>query len=367
MNLKRWGEDKLKKWVKPGRVVVVYGPRRVGKTTLVKKFKDQYKGKVWYATGDDRDLRMVLESQSLERLRRFFSGYELVIIDEAQRIKEVGLSLKLLVDNLDVAVIATGSASFELTDKLGEPLTGRKRVVQLWPLAMEELKLSFGGMVETRLKEFLIYGTYPEVVLAESNEEKWEILKEIRDSYLLKDVLQLAEVRHEGVLMKLLQLLAWQVGSEVSLGELANRLEVSKQVIKRYLYLLEKSFVIVGLGGFSRNLRREVTKMKKYYFVDLGVRNVVIGDFKEVEMRNDVGQLWENWMVIEMMRKYAYEGRRANFYFWRTYDGQEIDLVVEEEGKLKGYEFKWGKKKVKEPVAWRKAYPEAEWEVVNGL
>jgi hypothetical protein len=266
-----------------------------------------------------------------------------------------------------IRVIATGSSSFELAGQIGEPLTGRKHTLVLYPMAQSEL-LSVYNRHELRqnLEQVLVYGAYPEVVLAATRAEKIEVISEIASSYLLKDVLALDRVRSSRTLLSLLQLVAFQVGSEVSLHELATRAGADVKTVRRYLDLLEKAFVLVRLGGFSRNLREEVTAKAKYYFYDNGIRNAIIAQFNPLGQRDDVGKLWENMAFIERLKHRAYASTHANAYFWRTYTQQEIDLVEEREGKLFGYEFKWrAPARAAAPKAWRAAYPQAEFEVIT--
>lgn len=366
MKIPRYYAD-LEKYQRERKVLVLYGPRQVGKTTLLEDYLRSTPLKWKLDSGDDIRVRQVLGSQDLSLLREYAEGFELLVIDEAQRIPQVGQGLKLIVDHLpDVRVIATGSSSFELAGQIGEPLTGRKVTLTLYPVAQLELgKLYNPFDLKSRLEECLIFGGYPEVVSTESREEKIRILNEIADSYLLKDILELDRIRSSKTLLDLLRLLAFQIGSEVSLSELGSQLGIDYKTVSRYLNLLEKSFVICSLRGYSRNLRKEITKKNKYYYYDLGIRNAVIANFNRLELRDDPGRLWENFMLVERLKKQAYHGIQANNYFWRTWNGSEIDLVEEREGKLFGYEFKWGGRERKPPKEWVDAYPAALFEVVN--
>ncbi len=366
--IKRFYADTLLGLTRPGKVLALYGPRRVGKTTLLLETSRQFEGRCFVGSGEDRTVREVFAAESVNTLRNAFANYELVIIDEAQTIPDVGKGLKLLADHLpQLRIIASGSSSFDLAGKLGEPLTGRKRTVTLFPVAALELAANDGNMtIRQRLDELLIYGCYPEVLTTVGFDEKRELLSELRDDYLFKDILTLDHVRNPHKLRDLLMLLAFQVGKEVSLSELGGQLGFSKQTVERYLYLLEKAFVIKRVGGFSRNLRKEVTKSSRYYFFDNGVLNSVINNFSSLNARNDVGALWENYLVAERFKKLAYQRIPANVYFWRTYDQQEVDWVEERDGKLDGSEFKWSeRRKTKVPAAWRGAYPEAGFEIVT--
>jgi len=347
------------------KVLVLYGPRQVGKTSLVNILYNQKKYKTFFGTGDDNKLIELFNIPDFDKLINFAKNYELIIIDEAQLIKNIGKGLKIIVDYVpDVYIIVTGSASFELAGQIGEPLVGRKKTYTLFPLSIMEIKKYFAP--ELFIDEFLLYGGYPEVIVSDTIEQKKEILYEIINSYLLKDILTLEKVKNPKVLKDLLKLLAWQIGSEVSLRELSNSLNIDYKTVARYLDLLEKSFIITSLHGYSRNLRKEVTKSRKYYFYDIGIRNAIIGDFNEMYLRQDRGAIWENFLYIERLKKQEYKKTYVNYYFWRTWDQKEIDLVEEKEGMLYGYEFKWSdKKKTKEPKLWRETYPEAKFQVID--
>jgi hypothetical protein len=295
-------------------------------------------------------------------------GYELLAIDEAQNIPNIGMALKIIVDQVPgIRVIATGSSSFELAGQVGEPLTGRKRTLTLFPIAQSELRAVFNRFeLRERLADFMIFGAYPEVLTAPNRNARIEIISEIANSYLLKDILSLERVKSSRTLLDLLKLLAFQISSEVSLNELATQLGIEVRTVQRYLDLLEKSFVIIRLGGFSRNLRQEITSKAKYYFLDTGIRNALIAQFNGPDQRNDLGQLWENFFVVERLKHRTYTAIPANTYFWRTYDQQEIDLIEERDGRLFGYECKWAlRKPIPAPRSWVEAYAEAEFNVIH--
>lgn len=367
----KWYERYLefyeKDFLKKGKVFILYGPRRVGKTELIKKYISDFDGKIYSGTGDNQELREILSSQRLSRITSFLGNYELLFIDEAQRIPEIGMGLKLLVDHFpEMKIIATGSSSFDLSNKLGEPLTGRNITRLLFPISIFELYHQFGGMqILQMLENLLIFGSYPETLKTNSVKDKTEYLISLRDAYLFKDILELENIRNPSKLSDLLKLLAFQIGQEVSLNELSNNLGIAKQSVERYLDLLEKSFIIKKVGGFSRNLRKEVIKTNRYYFWDNGIRNAVINNFNLPDQRNDKGMLWENFLFIERLKSKEYKRIYSNDYFWRTYDQQEIDLVEEREGQLFGYEFKYAPRKKKIPKAWKQAYPEAHFEVIS--
>lgn len=360
--------EPLDRFLQPNKVLVLYGPRQVGKTTLLQNFLAGTSLKYKLDSGDNIRTQHLLSSLDFSQILPYVEGYELLAIDEAREIPEIGKALKIIVDQVPgIRVIATGSSSFELAGQTGEPLTGRKRTLSLYPLAQAEL-LSRYNRFELRehLEDFLIYGTYPEVIEATTRDAKITAITEITNSYLLKDLLAFDRVRNSRILVDLLRLLAFQVGSEVSLNELSRQLSVDVKTLHRYLDLLEKAFVLFRLVGFSCNLRNEVTSKAKYYFFDNGIRNALIAQFNRLDQRNDIGALWENFMMIERLKAREYQSILANVYFWRTYDQQEIDLIEEREGKLFGVEFKWSaKKSVSPPKAWLEAYPNSEFTIIH--
>lgn len=360
--------EPLGRYLQANKVLILYGPRRVGKTTLLQRFLAGTQLRYKFDSGDNIRTQQVLGSLDFSQILAYVEGYELLAIDEAQEIPNIGKALKILADQVPgIHIIATGSSSFELAGQVGEPLTGRKRTLHLYPLAQSEL-LSRYNRFELRehLDSFLIYGVYPEVQEANTRNAKIELVSEIAHSYLLKDILAFDQIKNASTLFDLLKLLAFQVGNEVSANELATQLAINVRTVLRYLDLLEKSFVLLRLGGFSRNLRKEVTRSSKYYFLDNGIRNALIAQFNPVDQRTDLGQLWENFVVIERLKRRVYEQIYANMYFWRTYDGQEIDLVEERDGNLFGYECKWSSRRsVKAPENWVKTYPEAHFSVIT--
>lgn len=359
--------ENLRKLIQPGKVTVIYGPRRVGKTTLLKKYLEGENHSVLFVNGDDIIVRQYLESQSIQTLRDFVGHHRLLVVDEAQYVEKIGLNLKLIVDHIPgIKVIVTGSSSFDLAQDVGEPLTGRKYVLKLFPLAQMEIsKIEKRHETTAGLESRLIYGSYPEVVLIRDNRRREDYLRELIQSYLFKDILVLEGIRYANKLVRLLQLLAFQIGKQVSFTELGKQLSMSKNTVERYLDLLEKVFVIYKLSGFSRNLRKEITKSQRYFFYDTGVRNALIGNFNPLAVRNDLGELWENYIITERMKRQEYLRSVTNSYFWRTYDKKEIDLVEEREGKLFGYEVKWKKERVKIPRDWTGGYPDAAFEVIH--
>lgn len=359
--------ENLKRLSVPGKVVVIYGARRTGKTTLLNEFLKGETEPYLLVSGEDITVQGYLASQSVEKLRSFVGTSRLLVVDEAQKVHNIGLNLKLIVDHIPgIRVIATGSSSFDLARSMGEPLTGRKHTLKLFPLAQMEIgQIEQRHQTDANLESRLVYGSYPDVVLMQDNRAREQYLKEIVSSYLYKDILELDGIRHSAKISRLLQLIAFQIGREVSYTELATGLGMSKNTAERYLDLLEKAFVVQKLPGFSRNLRNEITKNCRYYFLDNGVRNALINNFNSLDLRNDTGELWENYLVMERLKRQEYLGQAANNYFWRTYAKQELDFVEEREGRLFGYEMKWGKATPRPPREWLAAYPEASYEVVT--
>ena len=364
--IKRYYEERFDQMLQQGKVLVIFGSRQVGKTSLINRMI-QKGPDIFMGDGNDLDLQDILNSQRLSTIQNALGGYRMVIIDEAQKVSNIGRALKLLIDHTpDTTIIVSGSSSFDLSNKLGEPLTGRQKVYTLYPVSILELVQDTGLMDVMRLLEnLLIYGAYPEILTAGNNEQRIEYLINLRNAYLLKDILELENIRNPSKLFDLLRLLAFQIGSEVSLNELSHQLGIAKQTIERYLALLEKVFIIKKVQGFSRNLRKEITKTHRYYFWDNGVRNALISNFNPLKQRNDIGMLWENFLYTERLKTQQYLGIFANNFFWRTYDQKEIDMVEEREGKLFGYEFKWKAKKLKAPKLWTETYPGASYKVID--
>jgi len=359
--------NNLGKFLLPGKVLAIFGPRQVGKTTLLKSFLKKADFKYKFVSGDDLSVQEILSSQRLSRLSEFCSGYQLLVVDEAQKIPNIGINLKLIVDNIpDLKLIVTGSSSFDLSGQIGEPLTGRKTTLILYPLSQLELSQLYNRYeLQESLSSYLIFGSYPEVITASSNERKITILNELVNSYLLKDILDLEKVKGAKILVDLLRLLAFRVGNEVSFNELANNLNIDVKTVARYLDLFEKSFILYNLRGFSRNLRSEINKKSKYYFYDNGVRNALILNFNPLDKRNDIGALWENFLVMERLKKQSYKKIYTNNYFWRTWEKKEIDWIEEREGKLFAFEFKFKKPKKTNLEDFKKAYPQAITKIIT--
>ncbi|MDA3910435.1 MAG: ATP-binding protein [Bacteroidales bacterium] len=362
MYVKRKLASSIKRKLSQNKLVVLFGARQTGKTTFIRSLMSDLKGRKLRVNADEKMYAEVLSSRNLQQLKGLVEGYDILFIDEAQRIPEIGLNLKLLHDEIpELKVIVTGSSSFDLSGKINEPLTGRKQIYQMFPLSMQEM-LYTGNRFELnqRLNEFLIYGMYPEVCMLTNISDKADALYEIGDSYLLKDVTELQNLKHETKLRHLLQLLAYQIGSEVSVNELSKRLQISRDAVNNYLSLLEKAFVIFRLGGYSRNLRKEVTKMDKYYFYDNGIRNMLIDNLKVLDFRNDIGQLWENFIVSERKKYLSNSNIRSSPYFWRIYTGAELDYIEEGNETLKAWEIKYSKKTKRPHQSFIQAYPNAK-------
>ncbi len=349
------------------KVVIVYGARQVGKTTLLNHIVDDLPLKTLRIDADDARYTEVLSSRNTQKLKSLVAGYELVVIDEAQQIPEIGTTLKLMHDHIqEVKVVATGSSSFDLSNKIMEPLTGRHFSYTLYPISCGELAAQSNAFeLNQRVDDLLVYGSYPEILSVQSLEEKKEYLNQLVSSYLFRDVLQIAQVRNSLKLIQLIKLLAHQIGSQVSLNELGTRLDMSKDTVARYIDLLEKSFVVFRLGGLSRNMRNEVTRMDKIYFYDLGVRNSVIDMLKPLHDRNDTGQLWENFIISERIKHNAYQNNSASRYFWRLTTGAEIDYVEERDGKFQANEIKLREKQSKPPSSWLEGYPGSSFTTIN--
>ncbi|GGA68423.1 ATPase [Flavobacterium palustre] len=370
MNFLERGIDTVfSKKVLPNKVLILLGARRVGKTAFIKNYlatipKEDY----LQLNGEDIQDAALLQERSVVNYKRLLANVKLLVIDEAQNIPEIGLILKLIVDTIeDIKVIATGSSVFDLSNKLGEPLVGRKNTIYLFPLAQMEFA-KYENFKETtqKLEERLLFGSYPELEQYPDWDDKINYLKEIVNSYLLKDILVYEGIKQSNKILDLLKLIAFQVGQEVSLQELAKQLGISKNTVESYLDLLSKVFVIYKVPGFSRNLRKEITKSNRWYFYDNGIRNAIIANFSRLDSRIDVGSLWENYLASERIKFQNYTQKVISNYFWRTYDQQELDWLEEENGILHGYEFKWNEnRKAKIPTAFAKAYPEAGFEVIN--
>lgn len=370
MFINRLALNRIKDRIHPGKVALIYGSRRTGKTTLLQALSKSLKNeKILFLRGEEPSVQRQLSSRESALLKDVVGDHSILMVDEAQAVKDIGWNLKLLVDSMPgLKVIATGSSSFDLAQKVGEPLTGRKWTMHLYSLSAEEIRSHMGASAyDSYLDKLLVFGGYPELFSLADDMQREEYLQDVVRSALYKDILNLEGVRSSGKIRDLLRLLAYQICGEVSLSELGESLDMSKNTVARYLDLLEQSFVIVNIRGYSRNLRKEVNRTSRYYFLDNGIRNAVIENFNPVEVRDDVGKLWENWMVMERIKAQEHHDIRSNNFFWRTYDRKEIDWVEERGGKLYGYEFGYSDKSIRRSVRdeFLGAYPESELAVIH--
>ena len=354
-DLKETIEGKINK----GKAIILIGPRQVGKTTLLKTIIDTKEH--LFLDGDDPTVRSLLNNPNTTQIRSIIGSNKIIFIDEAQRIAGIGLTLKIIIDQFkEVQLFVSGSSSFDLSNAINEPLTGRKWEYELYPISWEELENTEGYVsAEQQLENRILYGFYPDI-LNNPGEEK-ELLKQLVNSYLYRDILAFANIRKPEVLEKLVRALALQIGSEVNYNELAQIVGVDKNTVANYIAILEKGYVLFKLPSFSRNLRNEIKKNKKIYFYDNGVRNIIIGNFNPLELRQDTGALWENFLISERLKQNKYKSTNAKMYFWRTKQQQEVDLVEEHNGMISGFEFKWNnKKKVRLPKTFVNEYDAKE-------
>lgn len=369
MTIKRELKAQVAKRIKPQKVMLIYGPRRVGKTLLLREIYNEFRGEKLLLNGESSDTVRMLADRSISNYKHLFGGISLLAIDEAQHIPEIGMKLKLMVDEIPgLAIIATGSSSFDLQNQAGEPLVGRSTRFMLTPFSIKEInKQQPTFKTITNIDQYLVYGFYPELTTIDSGAEQARYLTDIVDSYLLRDILAIDGVKNAQKMHDLLRLVAYQVGSEVSTDELGKQLGVSRNTAERYLDLLQKVFVLYRLGGYSKNLRKEVVKSSKWYFQDNGIRNAVLNDFRPFADRSseERGALWENFIIGERMKRKHNNLSNINLYFWRTYDQQEIDLIEEDGEIITAYEIKSGKKNPKIPKAFANAYPDAAYNIVN--
>lgn len=369
MNLvKRAIESQLENLLGKNKVLLVLGTRRVGKTFLINAIQKHYKNPIVLLNGEDFDVQELLKKRTAANYKRIVGSAKLLVLDEAQVIPEIGQILKFMIDSIpDLTILATGSSSFDLLNKAGEPLTGRQIPFNLYPLSQLELQET-ETYLETvqNLDERLVYGSYPELFQMKTYNEKSAYLQQLIQSYLLKDILAFEGIRQSDKIIRLLRLIAYQVGGEVSYNELATQLGMSKNTVENYLDLLSKVFIIYRLSAYSTNQRKEVSKSSKWYFFDNGIRNAIINDFRLLDLRNDIGPLWENYIISERVKKNSYLKEHVQYHFWRNYNQQEIDLIEVKNGKISAFEFKYSPdKKVKVPAAFATAYPEASFERIS--
>ena len=347
--------------------IVIYGARQVGKTTLVHEILAQLHLKTFTIDGDQNRYLDILSSRDFTKIKPLLEGYDLLFVDEAQRIPEIGLALKIILDNLpSLKVLVTGSSALNLASKISEPLTGRIWTYHLYPISFLELSKQY-TMTElhTMIEERLVFGSYPELFSIAGHVQRLDYLQDLSNAYLYKDLIEFSGIKNSSKIRNLLKLLAFQIGSPVSLSEIGGQLGMSKEIVSRYIDLLEKSYIVFRLSGLSRNLRKEVVKMDKIYFYDTGIRNIFVDNFKPLNDRDDAGHLWENFLIVERMKLLAYTKQYASIYYWRTYTGAELDYVEDKNGTLAGFEFKYGDKMIKVPTGWTKAYPDAEYQCIN--
>jgi len=364
--IKRILKEQLSSRIGKGKVIILIGPRQVGKSTLLREIQKESSQPTLFINCDEPDMRLMLENVTSTQLKAMIGNHRIVMIDEAQKVFHIGDTLKLMADNIkDVQIIATGSSSFELSNKINEPLTGRKFEFNMYPISIKELVLQHGKTEEQRLLERrIIYGLYPDIVNNPGNEQ--EYLLELTNSYLFKDILAFQNIRKPEILNKLLTGLALQLGQEVSYNELSQLIGVDKGTVEKYIELLEKCFVVFRLSSFSRNLRNELKRTRKIFFYDNGVRNAILNNFAPLALRQDVGALWENFMISERVKQNSYSRDFRKIYFWRTQTQQEIDLLEEKDGVLYAYEFKWNpKRQAKIPGSFVEAYPNHRFEVIT--
>lgn len=361
-------EKLAQQYLVPGKVVLIMGARRVGKTTLLKKVKNQAKEKVLYFNGDDIDTHELFAKRSVTNFNRIIGDHKMLIFDEAQEIADIGKKLKLIVDEFPhLKILVSGSSSFDLNNKTGEPLVGRAIFLRMHPFAQSEIEQQENA-IETKgsLEDRLIYGSYPDVWKAKTSNDKKQYLKELVNAYLLKDILSFDGIQKSDKLLNILKMLAFRVGSEVSIESMGNDLGLSKNTVDRYLDLLTKVFVVYRLDGFSKNLDNEITKKSKWYFYDNGIRNALINNFNPLSLRDDTGKIWENYLLTERIKRHSFNQWTGNMHFWRTHTKQEIDLIEEENENLNAFEFKFNpKKKVKAPALWQKAYPKSSFSIID--
>ena len=363
--IKRKIQETIEKSLFKGKVVVIYGARQVGKTTLVKEIRKKYPDNSAYLDCDEPDIRAAFSNRTSTEIKSFLGDKKMAILDEAQRIKDIGLTLKLMVDSFpEIQIIATGSSSFDLSNQMIEPLTGRKYEFYLYPFSLEELTAVYSAPEINRLlEERIVFGMYPEITF--SGKESEDKLKSISRSYLYKDILQFQNIKNAEAIEKLLQALALQIGNEVSYNELAQTAGIDKNTVASYVQILEKAFIIFRLRPFSRNLRNELKKLRKIYFFDTGIRNALINNFNTLNLRQDTGVLWENFIISERIKHNRNNNSEKNIYFWRTREGKEIDYLEEAGGKIRGFEIKWLEEKFKAPKLFLETYPNSEIGLLN--
>lgn len=367
MEITRVALELIQKKLQPNKVVVLLGARRVGKTKLIKKIIENLNEKYLFLNGDDVESHNLLESQSTANFNRLLGETRFLVIDEAQEIPNIGKKLKLMVDTIpNLKVLVTGSSAFEINNQIGEPLVGRMKTINLYPISQIEFSKT-ENYLETRnnLEDRLIFGSYPELSKIINREDKISYLKEIVNTQLLRDIFAFEGIKKRDKIIALLQIIAFRTGSEISLESIGRDLQISKNTVEKYLDLFSKVFIIYSVLGFSKNRDNEITKMKKWYFVDNGIRNAIINSFNPLNMREDVGKLWENYLNSERIKKLNYQENHVLDYFWRTHTRQEIDRIEVKNEQIAAFEYKYGKSKSKIPTEFAKSYPDATFEIIN--
>jgi len=367
MEIDRIALNLINKKLQPNKVIVLLGARRVGKTKLIEKLIEKLNEKHLFLNGDDVETHNLLEVQSTANFKRLLGDIKFLIIDEAQELPHIGKKLKLMVDTIpDLKVLVTGSSAFEINNQLGEPLVGRMKTIDLYPISQIEFSKTENHL-ETRnnLEERLIFGSYPELSKIINREDKINYLKEIVNTQLLRDIFAFEGIKKRDKIIGLLQMIAFRTGSEISLESVCRDGQISKNTVEKYLDLFSKVFIVYSVSGFSKNRDNEITKMKKWYFVDNGIRNAIINSFNSLNMREDVGKLWENYLNSERRKKMSYQENHVLDYFWRTHTKQEIDRIELKNENIKAFEYKYGKATAKVPTEFAKSYPDASFEIVN--
>lgn len=367
MEITRVALELIQKKLQPNKVVLLLGARRVGKTKLIEKIIENLNEKYFFLNGDDVESHNLLESQSTANFNRLLGDTRFLVIDEAQEIPNIGKKLKLMVDTIpNLKVLVTGSSAFEINNQIGEPLVGRMKTINLYPISQIEFSKT-ENYLETRnnLEDRLIFGSYPELSKIINREDKISYLKEIVNTQLLRDIFAFEGIKKRDKIIALLQIIAFRTGSEISLESIGRDLQISKNTVEKYLDLFSKVFIIYSVSGFSKNRDNEITKMKKWYFVDNGIRNAIINSFNPLNMREDVGKLWENYLNSERIKKLNYQENHVLDYFWRTHTRQEIDRIEVKNEQIAAFEYKYGKSKSKIPTEFAKSYPDATFEIIN--
>lgn len=368
MYIPRTIESKIKEWLFKKKIIVVYGARQTGKSTLVKRILTDFGSDTSYFNADESTVkRLFTEAENHTALSKIIGGKKIIVIDGAQRIENIGLKLKILIDTFPhQQIIATGSSSFDLANKIAEPLTGRTVQFTLYPLSLNELAQIWEMReIMSQLENLLIYGSYPAIITASSLEQKTVLLKQLVSDYLYKDILSFNRVKKSEALIKLTESVSLQTGNEVSFNELANLLQVGKETVMSYLDILEQGFFLFKLTSYARNMRQEINRSRKIYLHDTGVRNALINNLNPISLRNDIGSIWENFIVSEFKKQQYWAGNISPLYFWRTYSQEEVDLIKDEGGKLRGFEIKWQKTRKRPPKNWIGAYPSSTWQNIT--